>query len=680
MRLRLLVGGAVLALALVGGGAAGAAMATDPVDLGSSHVVDDSNVLGGKTAEVNDAISTLYKDHKIDLYVVYVPTFTNPADRESWANQTANDNNLGPRDYLLAVATQGRAYYLSADSSGPVSNDQISQIEANDIEPALKNGDWAGAAVATAKGLGDATGGGGGGSALVWIIVIILVIVAIIVIVLVLRSRSKANGKSGAGSPIDELMAMPIKDLERRAGSALVQTDDVIRTSEDELGFAVAQYGADAAAPFQTALDDAKSKLSEAFRLKQKLDDSEPDTEQETREWNAGIVRLCDEANAALDAQAKSFDELRKLEKNIPDASAAVQKQAAGAEERIQGATATLASLSAKYTDASLSTVSDNVAQAQERLTFASTALAAAQQKDQDGDTSEAAVGVRAAEDAVTQAGLLLDAIDRVSADLTNAQNGIDAALADLQQDIADAKGFAAADTGGAIAAAANSAEQAVTAVQGRLAGGKVNPLEIAQVLQAANQNIDGVLGAVRDKQAQDQRALASIDQVLMSAQSKVSAATDFITARRGAVGAEARTRLAEAGRLVVLARRTAQTDPSGGLAQAQRADQLADEAIQLAQQDVGGFGGGMSGGTGGMFGGGNSGGGGELGAVLGGILIGGMLGGGGNNNGGMFGGGGGGGMFGGGGGGGGGMFGGGAGPGSFGGGGTRSRRGGGRF
>jgi uncharacterized membrane protein YgcG len=679
MGVKAVLGGVLLAIGLIVGPATGA-LAQDPVELGSAHVVDQAGVVGGDKQTIEDAAARLYKDHKIDLYVVYVDRFTNPADAADWANDTASLNNLGPTDYLLAVATDGRAYYLSGDPSGPVSDDRLAQIESNNIEPQLKANNWSGAAVAAANGLSDAVGGGGGGSGFFWFF-LIAILVAGLIVFFVVRSRSKkkvAAGGEGQGQgqapPQSELQTMPLKDLERRAGSALVQTDDAIRTSEEELGFATAQYGAESVVPFQAALDAAKAQLGEAFKIKQKLDDAEPDSEQQTRDWNAQIVQLTAAANDALDKQADAFDDLRALEKRIPQASTEIEAAAAEQRARIAPSTATLAALSERYTDASLATVHDNITQAEDRLDFVTTALAGAKQKSDAGDTSAAAIGVRAAEESVDQAKLLLDAVDRVGADLAKTQQSIDATIAELERDLAEARVLAAADDPqGSIAGVVAGTEQTLNDVKGKLASGKINPHEIAQRLEAANQTIDGVLQGVRDAQRQTQRARASLDQTLLSARSRVSAGEDFITARRGAVGPEARTRLAEAGRLVVQADATAAADPVTALAQAQRADQLAQEAIQLAQRDVGGFQP-DAGGLGGIFGGGTSGGGGgsgAMGAILGGILINSVLGGGG-----------GGGLFGGGGSGGRGGRGGGGGfsPGSFGGGGTRSRRGGGRF
>lgn len=691
MHVRRVLGGILLAIGMVLC-TTSMASAQDPVDLGSGHVVDQAGVLGSGTSSVQAATEKLYTDHKIDLFVVYVDRFTNPTDAADWANETAARNNLGPSDYLLAVAVDGRAYYLSGDDAGPVSADQLTQIEQNDIEPKLRASDWSGAAVAAATGLGDAVGGGGGGTGFFWLFIIAVIVVGL-VIFFVVRSRSRkkvAAGGAQQGRPQDELQTIPLADLERRAGSALVQTDDAVRTSEEELGFATAQYGPDAVVPFQQALDAAKAQLRDAFTLKQRLDDAEPDSEQQQREWNARIVQLCEAANDALDKQADAFDDLRALEKRIPQATAEVRAAAETVRGRLQQSTATYATLSATYTAASLATVHDNIEQADDRLAFVQTALTAAEQKAGAGDTSAAAIGVRAAEESVDQAKLLLDAVDRVGADLGRAQQSIDATISELESDLAEARTIAAAgDPQGGVAGAVAATEQTLADVRAKIAAGPINPIEIAQRLAAANQGIDGVLQGVRDARQQAQRAQASLQQTLLAARSRVSACEDFITARRGAVGPEARTRLAEAGRLVVQAEATAAGDPVTALAQAQRAAQLAEEAIQFAQRDVGGFqpdsgglgdlgglfggGGGFSGGGyGSGYGGGGGGGNGAMGAILGGILINSVLGGGG----------GGGGLFGGGSGGGRSSRGGGGGfsSGSFGGGGTRSRRGGGRF
>jgi uncharacterized membrane protein YgcG len=93
-----------------------------------------------------------------------------------------------------------------------------------------------------------------------------------------------------------------------------------------------------------------------------------------------------------------------------------------------------------------------------------------------------------------------------------------------------------------------------------------------------------------------------------------VTAASDFIGTRRGAIGAEARTRLTEAQRHLAAARQLRETDVSGALQHAQAASTLAVDALSSARNDVQDWElrQGAGPGTGGNL----------AGAVLGGILI----------------------------------------------------------
>lgn len=666
----------LVVLGMIVAGPVAAASATDPISLGTGFVADEADALtAGQTSSAESTLASLESDTGISLYVALVPEFTNPTDRVDWANTVADDNGLGDRQYLLAIATDGRQYTISASDAGPLTNAQLDAIEQS-LVPQLRAGDWAGAIDTAANGVRDAAGGGsgtgsgGGGflTVLIWIVVIAAIVG--VVIWLVVRSRRKAKVGAGGGTAIDQLST---EDLARQAGSALIEADDAIKTSEEELGFARAQFGDEATTEFAAALAAAKESLNTAFSLKQQLDDSTPDSEADTRAWNAQIVQLCQEAGTALDEKAAAFDELRKLEQNAPEALAKVQELRAATESRIAEAEAALIALKDRYAPTALATIADNPAQARQRLAFADDRLAEAQQDIGEGKGGEAAVGIRAAEEAVDQAGLLSDAVGKLGDDLAKAESAIGQLVANLQQDIATAS--ALPDPDGRLAPVIASTRQAVDTATAATGAAQLAPLQVLQSLEAANTQIDGVVAGIRDQQEAAQRAQQQLGQLLMQAQAQVSAAEDYITARRGAVGADARTRLAQAGASLVQAQQLQASDPAQALAQAQRANQLAGQAIQLAQSDVGSFDGG------GMFGGGGGGGGGSnvLGAVLGGIVINSMLGGGGRGGGG-------GGIFGGGGGGGiggslgGGTRGGGRSSGSFGGDGTRSRRGGGRF
>ncbi|WP_448809439.1 TPM domain-containing protein [Agromyces bauzanensis] len=640
------------------------AWAEDPVDFGSTPIVDTVGALDGRTDEVIAAIERAADSSGRQLFVAYVSEFTNPETADAWANDTAIANNMGVEDYLLAVAVDGRAYYLSADGEASLSDQDLSRIEQDVIEPHLRDEDWAGAAIAAADALAGGSGGGGGGWGWVWFIVIGAVVVAIVAIVLARRRKKQPAAEQGPPPP-------SIDELRREAGSALVAADDAVKTSEDELGFAVASYGEEATADFRAALDGAKAKLAEAFTLQQQLDDATRDTDEERRAWYGGITRLAGEADAMLDAQAERFDALRDLERNAPAELERVRAETEAAAAAITPAAERLSALTAQYAAAAVAPVADNPEQAEARLAFARTALDEAAAALGAGKASDAAVEIRAAEEAADQAKLLNDAVERLATDLAAADQSIAAGVVDLERDVQTARGFGA----GATSQLADRVAAEAAALRAAMAAPGRDPLAAHARLEQVNAEIDAANAGARDAAEQRARAEAQLGRSLMAARAQVQAAEDYLVARRGAVGAEARTRLAEAGRLLVEAESAAASDPANALAAAQRAESLASSALSIAQQDVGGFGAGMGGGYGGAP---TGGGGGDLfGAVLGGILINSVLGGGG---GGGFGGGGfgGGGRRGGGGGFGGGFGGGGRSPGSFGGSGTRMRRGGG--
>src|SRR5690606_3755656 len=138
-------------------------------------------------------------------------------------------------------------------------------------------------------------------------------------------------------------------------------------------------------------------------------------------------------------------------------------------------------------------------------------------------------------------------------------------------------------DPSGRLAPVIAGTQQAVDAAAAATsAGTALAPLQVLERLEAADTQIDGVIAGVRDAQAAAQRAQQQLGQLIMQAQAQVSAAEDYITARRGAVGADARTRLAQAGASLVQAQQLQATDPTTALSHAQRANQLAGQAIQL--------------------------------------------------------------------------------------------------
>ena len=614
-----------------------AASAVPPVTIPPGQfLVDQAGVLGSDSAEVTQAISEVRSESRYTLYVVYVDEFTNPSDPTAWGDQVVAQKGMDSQEVLLSFATDGRRLNVSVPDNSPLTPAQGDAVIAAATDSlfgkqTITSADWADAAVSAADALvsgrsGSSSGSSSSGASLAPIVLIGgIILLGGGAMFLFVRSRRKGTVSAGparneVSEPVDPLDSLSVEDLRKRAGSLLVAADDAIKSSEQELAFAMASYGDDAVKTFTDDLAAAKNHMSESFKMQQQLDDHIPDTEEQQRTWLKDIIRRCEAVNSSLQAHKEDFDSLRELEKNAPAALAAARSNAQEAAGRLDAAEASLAGLRQRYADSALTQVADNIEQARQRLEFVDNAEETAQAKLDEGDTSSAVVAVRAAEESVHQTNVLLDAIEKTGRELDSARGELQRAVADARQDLAQARAFASSGANSGLAGPMAGVEAALTAVE-REASVKNNPVDLLRRLETANAQLDTALEGIRDRQEQERRARDSLQHAMMSAQAQISGTSDYIRARRGGVGAEARTRLAEAERNLQQAVALQSSDPVSALAYAQQANALAAQAADMAQQDVDGFGGGFGGGGGGMYGG-RGGGSGLGGAILGGILI----------------------------------------------------------
>jgi hypothetical protein len=437
------------------------------------------------------------------------------------------------------------------------------------IEESLRDDDWTGAAVGAAHAIADqldppfpvvpvAIGGG------------IVALGGLVAggIAIGRRRSAKAAGRASA------------KELDTRAGSLLVQLDDAVKTSEQELGFAVAQFGEESTTPFRAALESARTQVKEAFQLRHRLDDSQPETAEERRTLTLRIIELCEAADDTLDAQDAAFDALRDLEKNAPQLVETVGAEQAALAARIDAAEATVADLRTRFGAPAVEAIDENPAQARKLAANAGTSLATARGALAAGEAGQAAVAVRTAQQAVGQVTQLLAAIDTAATELPALDARLDAAVADTRSDVAEAR---AADGTGLDAVIAD-AERTLAAAQSQ------DPATALAAVEQVNAALNRDLAAVRDRQAQVARAAAQLDRVTAEAQGSVASAREYLTTRRGAVGASARARLAEAESRLTQALALGATDPVGALTAAHDSARLAGSALSLARSEVASF------------------------------------------------------------------------------------------
>ncbi len=437
---------AALTLAAVAGAfTASAASATDPVTLDAGYVTDQAGVLSAdEEATVEARLQELTDNSNADLFVVLVDDFTNPTDNVQWADTVAQNNNLGTEQYLLAIAVDGRSYYISAAPDGPVSFGQLDSIE-DKMVPFAADGDWVGAITLAAD---EIQGDGGAGALRIGLIVVAVIAVALLlwlVIALVRRARRRAEIRERGAmpetpDPADPFSTLTDQQVETQAGLALVQADNAITSSREELGFAVAQFGEGATEEFTRVVDAAKAKISEAFDLKQKLDDEIEDTIHDRRAWHIRIIRIADEIDDILDDNTAAFDALRKLEQNAPQELERVRGERAALDPVLASAAPALAALSTTYAPAALAMVADNPAQARERADLADRSIEAAAAAIAAGRSGEAAFAIRTAEQSVAQATQLAQAVSTLGAELSTIEAQSQALVAELQADLAAAQ------------------------------------------------------------------------------------------------------------------------------------------------------------------------------------------------------------------------------------------------
>ncbi|TAJ48319.1 MAG: hypothetical protein EPO52_09210 [Herbiconiux sp.] len=420
-----------------------------------------------------------------------------------------------------------------------------------------------------------------------------LVLVGLIGGATVIRRRSRRSGRlvGGATNPAPAIGGAPLReslpDLVKRANIQLVQMDDAIRAGDDEAQFARAEFGEQSALEFEAALATARQRASEAFALKQRLDDAVPDTEQQQRDWSKRILALSDSALALVTAQTRALGERRRLESTAPQEIRRVRTAIDAARAQLPDARATLETLSARYRPTALTAVVDNPDSAEELFDRADSALAAAESDLANSAITPIARSVQQADAAVREGRARLDAIARARDSLATAEATRMSALDAARTRLAEATHLRArvedADAVARIVAGQSQLEQLIGRITSESTPG--DPIADIDALDAASAALDATLAVARSAQQRLDSARHALVGATAIARSHIGTADDAIGSGRGRVGPDARTRLAAARRELELAEQ--ESDPVAALDGARRAATLATDADALARYDL---------------------------------------------------------------------------------------------
>jgi uncharacterized membrane protein YgcG len=596
----------VVLLTLLAG--AGVTRAEDIVPL-EGPITDTSGALAGRQDEVEGVIDRTLDDHGVQVFVLFVRT-TGDRPMADYAQGIASINSLGVDDALLVVAMDDRTDYIwVSDSLDEITDDELDAILMSELEPRLRDGDPAGAAVAAVEALGIAAdspaptdapivpgpvvtpaptpgGGASAGGIGIGTIIAAAILLAGGGFLLYRWWRLRREAPSPA-APVVTPAELSGPELRQRANALLIATDERVRDARQEVDFAEAQYGPDAVVELRGAVATAADELAASFTLRQRLDDSEPEDDATRDAMMREIVERTTRAQATLDAETGRIRQLRDLERDAPATLVELPARIEAVEDRLPAARSALDELKA-YAEAAWRPVAGHVEEVEKGLAGARRAVTVGSAAMSRDDRPDVAVATREALEGVTGASELLDAIDALRASIAEAEGRLPDELAEADRDLRDTKSALAElgqlDPG--VTARVREAERAIDLAHDAARERPADPVEALRLATEAHRIADATLLSARDLAAARDRLEAAAASSLRTASAEVDRAATFIAQRRRGVGESARTRLAEARRHLDGASAVASSDPQAALDGARRAQRLANEAYQLAASD----------------------------------------------------------------------------------------------
>ncbi|HET7027099.1 MAG TPA: TPM domain-containing protein [Candidatus Limnocylindrales bacterium] len=551
----------------------------------TSQVTDTTGVLAADRGAIDAALADLRSRAGVQLWVVFVRT-TGSLSPASFVDQAAEQNSLGVDDALLLVALDDRTDQIwVSDGLQQLTNDEIDVVISRDLEPNLSAGHFGDAVVATAGGLrdaalGNATAGPGttpeSGLSLSPIIGLLLLLAGAWI---VWRSFSSWRANRRTAEERDRQTGQ----LARDANAKLIAADDAVRDAQQDLAFAEAQFGEDEVAPLRAAIETARAELSAAFAVRQKLDDDVPEDPPTRAAMFQDVAARSDRATAAIAAEAKRIDDLRRIERDAPAIIPTLGGRADELEARMAAARDD-AEVLGRFADPATGPVRGNVVEAGKRIASARQAAQAAQTALAADDKATAGRDARLAYEALAEADRLLTAVHRARQATEEDAAAAPRELATATTELAQAQAAGKADPRLA------QAQAGLATAQSGLSAARRDPTGARRAIAAARAQIAAVDEAVRVAAQQRAAAAQTAAQTVQRAAALVDQAEDFIATRRAAVDRLARTQLATAIDRLSQAQALLPTDPATAQARATDAARYAEAALSAAQDDLSRF------------------------------------------------------------------------------------------
>lgn len=540
----------------------GMAHADSPVTI-TSTVTDPHSFLSDSQAQSASQSLSKLKSGGLDAYVVLVTDFSDQAPVK-WCEAAGTKSGLSNSSLVLVIATEQRvaATCGNTDQKGIADSAVVSAFAAAKTELGKANpldGDTVVSAIqayssslkaaqssgstttksttptktSAAKRSSSSTSGGSTflfGSIILFFFFTVLILLPIILITAIVRSQRKTR-KTVVGTQEQQRVQSTL-DLARM----LLDADDVVRASEDEIEFARAQFGPDAVASFSSAIDNARALVSRGFALQRGNEDGSNPVS--TQEMNDFINRL----NAAMNQlvqERQSFTERRNKEANIGEQVSDLLDSIAQTRNQISQAEMDLQTLKLAYSAEAIASLIGRPDQARALLDQAETSAKEALAAQQSGQNAYETLEV--ARRALALARHQLESITQAPDQLARSSELLTAAIGSITSDISDVTRLKADPV--AFKPLVDSAQAAISG--GHAAqNGHGDPLAALESLRLAEAALDEALAPLRSAEERAQRAQSGIDALLSQADSEVARANQHITSHGSLVGFDARSQL----------------------------------------------------------------------------------------------------------------------------------------
>ena len=429
-----------------------AASAEEPFAV-TSIVTDRTDSVN--TGKVETALNRMQDKTGKSLRVVLVEDFGS-TNSSQWATKAFTRSGLGPKDAILAIATNTRQYSFKSGRDGLSRNDLRKALNGS-VRSRWRAGKWESGIVKLADNVVDANTTDWGGIAL-GVGGVALAGGAVAGGVVVARRRKAKKAELDA--------AQNLQALATRASTQLLQTDDRVRSAAAELEFARAEFGVEATREFDAALGRARDAVQRAFVIRQRLYDDIPETPAQAKRMNEDILKLVETAHSSISAQEEGFRKLRDLSSRVDSQLDDLESRAAEIDSQSAVLVAQIDQLALQHGEAAVSTLRTYPEQIATFTDSARSSIASGREQIAQGNRNQAVPYMRLAEEALSHASKRVDEIGNAGQTLQQGAARLRQALTSISSDVEDAKRLGGDDQ--EIAACRAEAERLIAEYSGR--------------------------------------------------------------------------------------------------------------------------------------------------------------------------------------------------------------------